>query len=349
MKTAVTTDLLTERNLAVEIVQTFLETYDESTLYTLAHRPGEILGPVEHRKITSSYLTHKIQTVDDVRKHGWMVPGAAKKLHIPCSTDLILNVSRGLSHGISKCDRPKQITYLLDDACLPVGGQGKSWREKIFGAMVRSWALNAFKQADEIWLAHEGLEPLVSNRRNGVDVKIVPPFIRTQDFPAGPKNVFEHNYYVINAQGVDFDQAKRLMELFSKRGTPYLFVGEDSHLNSLKTAEKAKLFYGAKCNGELAPLLAGSRAAIDLSKTFPLIALSALCSGRPVISSDNPFIDKKLEEKAVVKLGPDENLEKVLDQMDHEFTQYDPQVLHNSINKFHQAKFKGEVHRIQVP
>ncbi len=344
MKTAVTTDLLVEKNFAMEVVQTFLEVFEDATMYTLAHKPGEILGPIEQRKITSSYLTHKISSTEDLQKNSWLVPSACKKLHIPCSTDLILNVSRGLSQGISKCDKPKQISYLLDTASLPAGG---SIREKIFGSMVTNWAKKSFEQASEVWLAHESYQDFVKVS-SSTEVKVVPPFIRVQDFPVGPKGVFDHNYYVINAESVDETIAEKLMRLFARKGTPYVFVGEDAHLSRLKTEEKQSLFHGFKCNGELAPLFAASRAVIDLTaEAFPTFALSALSSGRPVISANNPFFDQKIKENSILlEKAPEESIEKAIDQMDSEFGQYDPDQLHNTINKFHQARFKGEITRI---
>jgi glycosyltransferase involved in cell wall biosynthesis len=344
MKTVVSTDLLVEKNFAMEIVQTFLEVYEDATMYTLAHKPGEILGPIEQRKITSSFLTHKIKNEQDLKKQSWLVPSACKKLHIPCSTDLILNVSRGLSQGISKCDKPKQITYLYDTAYLPGSG---SFREKVFGSMVKNWARKSFEQASEVWLSHESYQDFVK-ACSDTKVKIVPPFIHVQDFPVGPKGVFDHNYYVINAESVDDVLAEKLMRLFAKKGTPYVFVGQDAHLERLKTQEKQNLFHGYKCNGELAPLFAASRAVIDLTKeAFPTFALSALSTGRPVISTDNPFFDQKIKENSIlVEKKPEEEIEKAIDQMDSEFSQYDPDQLHNTINKFHQARFKGEIIRL---
>jgi len=342
MKAAVTTDLLIEKNFAMEVVQTFLEVFEDATMYTLAHKPGEILGPIEQRKIQSSYLTHKIKSEDDLRKNSWLVPSACKKLHVPCSTDLILNVSRGLSQGISKCDKPKQVTYLLDTAYLPGNG---SFREKIFGSMVQNFAKRSFEQASVVWLAHEKYRDFIQVSSD-TEVKIVPPFIPVQDFPVGPKGVFDHNYYVINAESVDVTIAEKLMRLFAKNGTPYVFVGVDDHLASLKTAEKQNLFHGFKCNGELAPLFAASRAVIDLTQdAFPTIALSALSSGRPIISTENLFFDEKIKENSILLNRPD-SLEKAIQQMDSEFGQYEPDTLHNIINKFHQSRFKGEITRI---
>lgn len=343
MKTVVTTDLLIEKNFAMEVVQTFLEVFEEATMFTLAHKAGEILGPIEQRKITSSYLTHKLKSEEDLKKNSWLVPGACKKLHVPCSMDWIFNISRGLSQGISKCEKPKQLTYLLDTAYLPAGG---SFREKIFGAMVTNWASRSFEQASVVWLAHERYRDFIQVSSD-TEVKVVPPFIAVQDFPVGPKGVFDHNYYVINAESVNETLAEKLMRLFAKNGTPYVFVGEDAHLSRLKTAEKQNLFHGYKCNGELAPLFAASRAVIDLTENaFPTFALSALSSGRPVISKDNMFFDEKIKENSILIDNSEDSLEKAISQMDSEFSQYEPETLHNTINKFHQAKFKGEVLRI---
>ena len=103
-------DRLLQRDHQTELLEIFLSLYPKAPIYTLAHRPKAIPGPVERRFIKSTFLSHLCP------HHRWsfLAPGATKGLSIPESADLVINISGGLSHGFPKGRRTRQLTYLYD-------------------------------------------------------------------------------------------------------------------------------------------------------------------------------------------------------------------------------------------
>ena len=340
MKVCVSTDLLTERNNTIEVVETFLEIFDEATLVTISHNEGKILGPIEQRKIASSSITHKVKSIEDLHKYSFLVPGVLDNHFISCQYDLIINISRGLSHGFKKCETSKQLTYLLDEEACP---KGKGIFEKIFKGYVNKWALKKLNQIDELWVSSESLknklQPFYSK-----EIIVVPPFIRVQDFPIIPKNVYPHNYYTINAEVIDEKIAKTLIKIFKDKKIDFRFIGLDGHLENIKSEMEDHFFLGVKCNGDLSPILAASRGLIDFSRTqFPALSISALSSGRPVIMPHNDF----LKGNGVLTLENEEEkgiLAKI-NELDQCHDDFEPEKLHALANKFHQLKFKGIIQR----
>jgi hypothetical protein len=340
MKVCITTDMLTKRDLGVEIVETFLEIFDQATLTTLAFKEGEILGPVELRKITSTSLTHKIKDYKDLNRLSFLAPGILQNHFISCQYDLIINISRGLSHGFKKCDNTKQITYLLDEEANP---KGKTFFEIFFKSYVNRWALKKLDQVDELWVSSKALKVKLQEYYKK-EIILVPPFIKVQDFPVIPKKVYPHNYYIINAEVLDTQLADSLMKIMNDKNYEYRFVGNDTHLESLKLKTKEQVFLGVKCNGDLSPILAGSRGLIDLSKDkFPTLSLCALSSGRPVIMNTNDYVSGK--GVYTLKNESESSILELINELDNSHEQLEPEKLHALATKFHQLKFKGVIQR----
>ena len=113
MKIAISCDHVIERNQALAIVEMVGAVYEDAEIFTIVHKPGSVLGPIEQRKIRSTYLSHKVKDKDHFYRCGFLVPSAAKNLHIPCNFDLVVNISSGLSQGIQTCEGTKVLTYFL--------------------------------------------------------------------------------------------------------------------------------------------------------------------------------------------------------------------------------------------
>lgn len=343
MKICITTDLLTERDLAIEVIETFLEVFEKATLVAISFKEGAILGPVELRKITSTSLTHKINNYRDLQKYSFLVPGVLGNHFISCQYDLIINVSRGLSHGFKRCDTTRQITYLLDEEANP---KGKSLFEKIFKSFVNKWALKRLDQVDELWVSSEAMKEKLQDYYSK-EIIVVPPFIKVQDFPLIPTNVYPHNYYVINAEGIDAKLAESIISIMKEKEMDFRFVGKDTHLQNIKKNHQAHLFLGEKCNGDLSPILAASRGLIDFNKDkFPALSLCALSSGRPVIISQNDFISG--EGVFTVSDNLKETIVEQIEALNSKHELIKPEKLHGQATKFHQLKFKGMIQRMIV-
>ena len=70
------------------------------------------------RRIFSTFLSNKVKSKNQLHENSFLIPSASKNLFIPCSVDLIINISNGYSQGIKKCEKTKQITYLYSDESL---------------------------------------------------------------------------------------------------------------------------------------------------------------------------------------------------------------------------------------
>ena len=73
MKIAITCDYLLSRNHYSEVIESICEIYPEARLYCFAHREGMILGHIEQRMITSSYLSKKITTEEEFYTYSYML------------------------------------------------------------------------------------------------------------------------------------------------------------------------------------------------------------------------------------------------------------------------------------
>ncbi|GEM_PF-580538 len=344
MKIALSCDDLLIRDHYTEIVETLGMVYEDSTIYTLAHKEKAMLGTVELRKIRSTYLSHKIKDREQLAKNSFLIPNAASNLFIPCSVDLIINISNGMSSGIRKCDNTKLVTYFYDHYYL--NRKKKALREKIFNSYVTKWSKAALCMSDEIWVPSESVKKFVEEFYNGPVSVVAPPF-NIADYPLTPKEGKEFNYYAINAKGMSEECAIELTSFLDEYNMKYIFFGEDAHLDILKIDEEDPRFMGVRCSGELAPMLGNARALIDISETaFPEDILKCLSSGRPAIVKDSELFKSYLGDFGL--LWTDGSASKLIDSvkdMNNLYHTYDRKKLYNIATNFHDIKFKSDVKR----
>lgn len=344
MKIAISCDDLLIRDHYTEIVETVGLVYENSEIYTLVHKEKAMLGTVELRKIRSTYLSHKIKDREHLARNSFLIPNAATNLFIPCTVDVIINISNGMSQGIRKCENTKLITYLYDHYYL--NRKKKVLREKLFNSYVAKWSKAALCMSDEIWVPNESAKKYVESFFDGVIRVVAPPF-NINDYPLTPKEGKEFNYYAINAKGLSEESAVELVSFLGQYDIKYTFFGEDSHLDNIKYTKEDPRFMGVRCSGELAPMLANSRALIDVSETaFPEDILKSLSTGRPAIVKSSENFKSYLGDYGVLWTdGSAEGIINAIKDMNNLFHTYDRKKLYNVATNFHDIKFKSEVKR----
>lgn len=344
MKVALSLDQLLQRDNATSCADIFCELFPDAECYTVAHKVGGVLGNVEIRKIHSTGLSKKIETVDELGKYNFLIPTITQQLFIPCSVDVVFNISRGLSHGIQKCQETKQITYLYDDYFL--SRRPRSWRERIFKSYLKSWARKSLKQVDVLWVSTEklkmDLQPLVKN-----PIEVVPPFFKLTEFPLIPSSLFKHDFYCIEASALTPEQASVVVSVLEQRTARWRFIGVDDHLVELKKQFPAIQFFGDHCAGELAPLLSSSRGCIDLTtEIFPESAMKAQACGRPCIGKSGGWSESFLDSPYVFKVSSLKNdLPRALDELESCLSSLEPKKVRAHVMEYHDLKFKGALMR----
>lgn len=285
MKIVVSADAIINRDYYLECIETVLDQIGESAeLYVLVHKKGSVLGHVEMRKIHSSFLSNVCKSWEDFLKNSYLIPGASKNLFIPCSVDLIINISRGFSHGIKKCENTKQITFLVEN--INQLKRNKSFKEKIFSLFIKAHQIKSQRQADEIWTSDKSL---VSSSFHGSVKEVLPP-VKLSDYKIIPKMPGQ-DYFLINAESVSLSMAKELISHYKEKNMLFKFIGIDIHLSALKEGNET-FFFGDKCSGELAPLLSSAKYLIDFEQNkLPIQSLKMMCCGGQVLNPGNRFIE----------------------------------------------------------
>lgn len=264
MKVAISCDHILERKPIHRMVELACSMFPEATIYTLAHRPGKVLGPLEMHSIRSSFLSNVVETEEGLRKKAYLIPVAAKKLSIPCSVDLIINFSSGFSHGISHCEKTSVLNYFFSD---DLNAPGKSLTEKVFKSYLKNWSMKKSKSYSHKVQSHENLHP---------GLEVLRPFYNFEDFMFH-ENPSSGDVALINPGDLSIDELTALSDGLSEKKLRIVVLGEQ--IKGLNGVE----FLKNSCSGELAPLFEQAKIVVEgNSSMFPEFGLSSFASGRNV-------------------------------------------------------------------
>lgn len=342
MKVAITCDYLLERNHYTEVIESICELFPDARLYCFAHKEGKILGHIEQRMISSTYLSKKIETVEDFYSHSYQIPSLAKNLFVSCEYDLIINISKGFSQGIKKCDKSKLITYLYD-----LGYDNKiqkTFLQKIFYSFVLNWVKKTLKQAELVMVSRPDIK--LALQSVVPDAVVVPPPFRVSDYSLFPKSMFKHHYFTIEATGLSLDQAREIASWMTEWEFPFQFIGADDHLNAMKADYKSNNFFGNRCSGEHAPVLAGAKALISFNdQEFPNMVLGTMATGRPVILGNElkRWVSGTGTYFASFHKG---SLRAMIDEVIANEEELDGQKIRAHVMEYHDIKFKAHIQRV---
>jgi hypothetical protein len=339
------TDHLLFRQESTGLLDMACELFPEARAYTLAHEVGAVLGHLEQRPIKSTGLSRKVKSLDDLQKRAFLVPGLVGQIPVSCTADVIFNLSHGLSHGIPKCENTFLWTYLYDLELVTRKPQGL--RERLFRPYVRSWALKQLAQVDLLWVPTDALKTELAPFVRG-EVEVVPPFLKLSDYPLIPSKSFKKDFYLIHATALTESEARTVIDVLNSRGLRWRFMGGDDHLQALKKEQAHDAFFGERCSGELAPMLAACRGVIDLdARFFPSETLKALSQGKRVIrkahAQGEVFVDNEYTYP-LQSLGPQE-LNAAVDWIEGSWQTDEPQKIRAFSMDFHDLKFKGALQR----
>lgn len=341
MKVAITCDYLLGRSHYVEIIESLCEVFPEAPIYCFAHKKGAILGHIEQRPIKSTYLSNIVSTEEEFYKHSNKLPSLAKNLFVSCEYDLIINISKGFSQGLNKCKTTKMITYLYD---LDLESKiKKSFMQKIFSPMVFSWVKKGLSSADLVLTSREDLLKTLDGLKKA---EVMPPPFRVSDYALFPKEMFKHHFFLIEAQGLNEKEARELISWMKEWNYSFQFIGPDEHLSALKKDFPENTFFGHRCSGEHAPVLASSKAFITFNtEDFPNLALGTLATGRPVILAKP--LSKWLSGVGVdyVNGFSKEELKRALSEVMGDDV-LEGQKLRAHVMEYHDIKFKAQMKRV---
>ncbi len=337
MKIGIGCDHILERDRSIEIVEALCAIFPDAEIYTLAHRPKQVLGPLERKKIHSTFLSHKVSSVKDLSKYSYLIPSAAKNFHITCDLDLFIDVSSGLSHGLITCDKVKRVSYLLDkkDALENIG-----FIRKFFKSYVNNWKEKKLLDDRTIWVETPELEKRL--KEMGKNPLVLRPFVKVEDFQVIKSAGFKHSAFLINALPLDNKMATDITDNLNQKNIIFKFIGDDNHLSTLKDSLGENAFFGEKCHGELAPLMSSAAGLIDFdTHPYSPYTLECLASGRPVLKNKKDVVLEDLE--GLVPFSDLSELISKLPSLSSESWVEKSDDLRRGVVKFNESRFKTQV------
>lgn len=337
MKVGIGCDHILERDRSIEVVEALCAIFPDAEIYTLAHRPKQVLGPLERKKIHSTFLSHKVSNLEELEKYAYMIPSAAKNLHITCNLDLFIDVSSGMSHGLKTCEQVRRVSYLLDkkDRFSKKGLIGR-----FFNSYVNNWKRKNLLDERTLWVETPHLE--MNLKAMGKEPKILRPFVKVEDFKVIKSAGFKHSAFLINALPLNEELALVIIENLQKDNHIFKFIGVDDHLASLKEKLGESSFFGEKCHGELAPLMSSAAGLIDFdTHPYSPFTLECLASGRPVLKNSKDVLLEELE--GLVPFNEMEELFSKLPSLSNEAWTDKSDDLRRGVVKFNESRFKTQV------
>ncbi len=284
MKVAISCDYLIKREHYIEIIESVLAVYPDATIYSLVFKPGAILGRIEQRKIVSSSLSKEINSEEEYLNKSFKLSLISKNIKIDEDVDLLINISRGLSSNFIVSKKTSVLTYVYD---LKINSMKSDLFQKLFSGFIKKTFIKSLRRSDYLWISNTDLLEELSTFK--AKIKIVPPPFKFSDYAKFPKEMFKHDFYLVSTCGLTADDISSLINFFDREKRRVQFIGVDSHLQGIKEHYKSRpeLFFGERCAGEHAPVLASSKMFISFSKNdFPKLVLACLAVGRPVLILD---------------------------------------------------------------
>ena len=158
--------------------------------------------------------------------------------------------------------------------------------------------------------------------------------------------MFKHHYFAIEAVGLSLVEAREISSWMKEWEFPFQFIGLDEHLSAMKADFELNKFFGNRCSGEHAPVLAGSKALISFNnQEFPNLVLATMATGRPVILGNElkKWVHGTGTYFASFHKG---SIRAMIDQVYANEENLDGQKIRAHVMEYHDIKFKAHMKRV---
>ena len=267
MKVAIVCDQLVERTPTHSIVELVANLFPEATIYTLAHKKGKVLGPLEMHPIRSSFLSNEVENIEELRSKSFLIPKALKNLKVPCSFDAVITISSGLAHSISSCEKSKKLTINVENI---YEEKASGIVAKFFKSSISRLSKRSLKLDETIFCAD-----LNQSAKNDLT-----PFVNVSDWHPLPDEAKERKSVIVNPLGFSRSELKTLKNQTISAGHDFVLTYLPSGIS-----EEEHFHLEHPCSGELLPQFHQALCYVHGTKsTYPFGAIEAILSGVPVVS-----------------------------------------------------------------
>lgn len=280
MKTAILIDSLLQRDDSIFLLELVLTLFPESEIYTIAHKQGGILGPVETHGIVSSFLAHKAKDINVFKKNFWIIPSAVKAIPLHPSIEKVVILSRGYIHGINLPDHVEKYLYILEWGFIDQSKVG--FMQKLFAPYVNDWREKALTKYPKIAVSSEYLKEAL----HLPNAEVIAPTYRTEEYPfvRDEDHNFMFTHHLVYTHDLSVQEFTAIAKVLTEKGEMVRVLGPDAHLENVKKAFPKIEFAGDHCEATSALYSHQAKAIWDMSYNyFPSKAFGAFATGRPAV------------------------------------------------------------------
>ncbi len=283
MKVALCFDSLLSRDDSTFLLEMALNLFPNAEIYTIAHKQGGILGPIETRPIVSSFLSHKAKKTEVLKKNFWILPSAVKGMPFHKSIEKVIVFSQGYIHGLNFPSHIQSYLYVIDWNLIDQGHLG--W-QRMFAPYVNEWRERALTKYKKIAVSSEVLK----SKLHLPNAEVIQPTFRTEEYPFVKDEdhnfLFEH--HLIYSHDISPKDFRSLVKVLISKGEMVRVMGPDAHLQEVRKEFPQIDFAGDHCEATSAMYSHQAKAVWNFSHSFfPAKAFGGLCTGRPVVVSES--------------------------------------------------------------
>lgn len=280
MKTAILIDSLLSRDDSIFLLELVLSLFPESEIYTIAHKQGGILGPVETHGIVSSFLAHKAKDLDVFKKNFWILPSAVKGIPLHPSIEKVVVLSRGYIHGMNLPPNVEKYLYILEWGFIDQSKLGMI--QKLFVPYVNDWREKALTKYPKIAVSSEFMKEAL----HLPNAEVIAPTYRTEEYPfvRDEDHNFMFTHHLVYTHDMTVDEFRTIAKVLTEKGEMIRVLGPDAHLSAIKKEFPKIEFAGDHCEATSALYSHQAKAIWDMSLNyFPSKAFGAFATGRPAV------------------------------------------------------------------
>lgn len=340
MKTALAIDSLLLRDDSIFLLEMVLNLFPNSEIYTIAHKQGGILGPIETRPIVSSFLTNRAKDPSVFNKNFWILPSAVKAVPLHPSIEKVIVISRGYIHGLTLPERVERYLYLIDWDFID---QKKLGWQRFFAPYVNEWREKSLTRYPKIAVGSEALR----GRLELPNAEVIPPTYRTEEYPfvrdEDHNFVFEH--HLIFSHDLSPAELRIILKSLLQMGETVRVLGPETHLGELKKEFPMVDFGGDHCEATNALYSHQAKAIWDLSASyFPSRALGAFATGRPAVVRENGVNREFLTQGAYFLSDVTEvKVTELAKEVEESYLSFDRKILRRLGLKWNERLFKSRM------
>ncbi len=340
MNTAICIDSLLLRDDSIFLLELVLNIYPNSEIYTIVHKQGGILGQIETRPIVSSYLTHKVEKGDPLKKNFWILPSAVKGIPLHPTINKVIVLSRGYIHGLNLPAHVERELYIMEWDYID---QSKLGWQKFFRHYINDWREKSLRQFPRIAVSSEHLKNVLELP----NAEVIAPTFRTEEYPfvRDEDHNFSFEHHLVYTHGLSESDFRNVVKVLLTHKETVRVMGPFEHLLKVKEEFPQIDFAGDHCEATSAMYSHQAKAIWDFSKGFfPSRGFGALATGRPVIVSDIPVNREYLKEGAyfLARFDADE-IEKLYQSVNSTYLSFDRKVLRRLGLKWNERLFKSRM------